>query len=138
MIRRDKISEEIYAIYRDPISLGGSRWTNRRSTWLEQPITRMVSVPGPLPAASGILVQPLRAATECEVDLVRKRPDHGIGFRPWMPQQPTELYSCATASNTRLDLSHTLTRTSPCEVDRLTRSLADFAKIVDIFDAHNA
>jgi DNA invertase Pin-like site-specific DNA recombinase len=31
-----------------------------------------------------------------------------------------------------------LTRTSPCEVDRLTRSLADFAKIVDIFDAHNA
>src|ERR1700730_17861131 len=43
MIRRDKISEEIYAIYGDPISLGGSRWTNRRSTWLEQPITRMVS-----------------------------------------------------------------------------------------------
>ena len=31
-----------------------------------------------------------------------------------------------------------MTRTSPCEVDRLTRSLADFAKIVDIFDAHNA
>ena len=31
-----------------------------------------------------------------------------------------------------------MTRTSPCEVDRLTRSLADFAKIVDILDAHNA
>ena len=25
-----------------------------------------------------------------------------------------------------------------CEVDRLTRSLSDFAKIVDVFDAHNA
>ena len=31
-----------------------------------------------------------------------------------------------------------MTRTSPCEVDRLTRSLADFAKIVDVLDAHNA
>ena len=30
--------------------------------------------------ASGILVQPLRAATECEVDLVRKRLDHGNGL----------------------------------------------------------
>jgi hypothetical protein len=27
-----------------------------------------------------MLVQPLRAATECEVDLVRKRPDHGNLF----------------------------------------------------------
>ena len=27
-------------------------------------------------------MQPLRAATECEVDLVRKRPDHGNGLRP--------------------------------------------------------
>ena len=58
-------------------------------------------------------MQPLRAVTECEVDLVRKRPDHGIGLRPWMPQQPTELYSCATESHT------TLTRTSPCEIDRI-------------------
>ena len=31
-----------------------------------------------------------------------------------------------------------MTRTSPCEVDRLTRSLADFAKIVDVLDAHDA
>ena len=31
-----------------------------------------------------------------------------------------------------------MTRTSPCEVDRLTRSLSDFAKIVDVLDAHNA
>jgi DNA invertase Pin-like site-specific DNA recombinase len=31
-----------------------------------------------------------------------------------------------------------LTRTSPCEVDRLTRSLSDFAKIVDVLDAYNA
>src|ERR1700737_4544140 len=28
-------------------------------------------------------------------------------------------------------ISHPLTRTSPCEVDRLTRSLSDFAKIID-------
>jgi Resolvase, N terminal domain len=31
-----------------------------------------------------------------------------------------------------------LTRTSSCEVDRLTRSLSDFAKIVDVLDALNA
>ena len=29
-----------------------------------------------------------------------------------------------------------MTRTSPCEVDRLTRSLADFAKLVELFDEH--
>src|SRR5205807_4723016 len=32
-----------------------------------------------------------------------------IGLRPWMPQQPTELCSCATESHPPL------TRTSPCE-----------------------
>jgi DNA invertase Pin-like site-specific DNA recombinase len=35
-------------------------------------------------------------------------------------------------------LTPPLTRTSPCEVDRLARSLADFAKIVDVLDAHDA
>ena len=29
-----------------------------------------------------------------------------------------------------------MTRTSPCEVDRLTRSLADFAKLVELFDEY--
>ena len=37
------------------------------------PIDRMVSSPEPLPAASGMLVQPSRAATVCEVDRARKR-----------------------------------------------------------------
>jgi hypothetical protein len=36
-----------------------------------------------------------------------------------------------------LNLTPPLTRTSPCEVDRLTRSLADFAKIVDVLNAHD-
>ena len=38
-------------------------------------------LPEPSAAASGILVQSLRAATGCEFDLVRKRPDHGNGLR---------------------------------------------------------
>src|SRR5208282_6400719 len=37
------------------------------------PIDRMVSSPEPLPAASGMLVQPSRTATVCEVDRARKR-----------------------------------------------------------------
>ena len=36
-------SEEIEVIYRDPISLGGSGWTNRTSPWPEKPLSRMVS-----------------------------------------------------------------------------------------------
>jgi hypothetical protein len=43
-------------------------------------------------------VQPLRAATECEVDLVRKRLDHGNGLRPWIPKQRLEFHLCATES----------------------------------------
>src|ERR1035437_10569072 len=35
--------KEISAIYRDMISLGGSRWTNRVKAWLKQPNSRMVS-----------------------------------------------------------------------------------------------
>ncbi len=53
-------------------------------------------------------MQPLRAATECEVDLVRKRLDHGNGLRPWIPKQRPEFHLCATES-------HPLTWTSPCE-----------------------
>ena len=58
-------------------------------------------------------MQPLRAATECEVDLVRKRPDHGNGLRPWIPKQRPEFHLCATESQ-RLNLNP-LTWTSPCE-----------------------
>jgi transposase len=54
-------------------------------------------------------VQSLYAATECEVDLARKRPGRAIGLRPWIPKQPLEYCSCAAES-------HPLTRTSPCEV----------------------
>jgi len=53
-------------------------------------------------------VQSLRATTGCEFDLVRKRPGHGNGLRPWIPRQPLEFYSCATKP-------HPLTRTCPCE-----------------------
>jgi hypothetical protein len=60
-------------------------------------------------AASGILVQSLYAATECEVDLARKRPGRAIGLRPWIAKQPLECCSCVAES-------HTLTRISPCEV----------------------
>ena len=38
---------------------------------------------------------------------MRKRPDHGIGLRPWIPKKPLELL------HARLNLP--LTRTSPCE-----------------------
>src|SRR4029077_14883672 len=61
-----------------------------RSTWLITSLSpdggeKMSKHSVPAAAASGILVQPLRAATECEVDLVRKRLDHGNGLRPWIP-----------------------------------------------------
>src|ERR1039457_5334153 len=82
----------------------------------------MVSPSGPPPAASGILVQPLRAATECEVDLVRKRPDHGNGLRPWIPKQRPEFHLCATES-------HPLTWTSPCEDWSLTSLKEKLIKI---------
>src|SRR5271168_5536331 len=39
-----------------------------------------------------MLVQPLRMATECEVDLVRRRPGCAIGLRPWIPDKPLETY----------------------------------------------
>ena len=39
----ERRSEEIEVIYRDPISLGGSGWTNRTSPWPEKPLSRMVS-----------------------------------------------------------------------------------------------
>src|SRR6202023_2848600 len=87
----------------------------------------MVSSPGPSPAASGILVQPLRAATECEVDLVRKRPDHGNGLRPWIPKQRPEFHLCATESQ-RLNLNP-LTWTSPCEDWSLTSLKEKLIKI---------
>ena len=63
-------------------------------------------------------MQPFRAATECEVDLVRKRPDHGNGLRPWIPKQRPEFHLCATESQ-RLNLNP-LTWTSPCEDWSLT------------------
>ena len=39
----ERRSEEIEAIYRDSISLGGSGWTNQTSPWPEKPLSRMVS-----------------------------------------------------------------------------------------------
>src|SRR5271154_434693 len=39
-----------------------------------------------------MLVQPLRMATECEVDLVRRRPGCAIGLRPRIPDKPLETY----------------------------------------------
>jgi hypothetical protein len=67
-------------------------------------------------------VQPLRAATECEVDLVRKRLDHGNGLRPWIPKQRLEFHLCATES-------HHLTWTSPCEDWSLTSLKEKLIKI---------
>ena len=67
-------------------------------------------------------MQPLRAATECEVDLVRKRLDHGNGLRPWIPKQRLEFHLCATES-------HPLTWTSPCEEWSLTSLKEKLIKI---------
>ena len=72
-------------------------------------------------------MQPLRAATECEVDLVRKRPDHGNGLRPWIPKQRPEFHLCATESQ-RLNLNP-LTWTSPCEDWSLTSLKEKLIKI---------
>ena len=72
-------------------------------------------------------MQPLRAATECEVDLVRKRPDHGNGLRPWIPKQRPEFHLCATESQ-RWNLNP-LTWTSPCEDWSLTSLKEKLIKI---------
>ena len=72
-------------------------------------------------------MQPLRAATECEVDLVRKRPDHGNGLRPWIPKQRPEFHLCAIESQ-RLNLNP-LTWTSPCEDWSLTSLKEKLIKI---------
>ena len=68
-----------------------------------------------------MLVQPLRAATECEVDLVRKRPDHGNG---------SDLgYRNSDRSFTYARLNRPLTRTSPCEDWSLTTLKEKLIKI---------
>src|SRR4030081_3757283 len=68
-----------------------------------------------------MLVQPLRAATECEVDLVRKRPDHGNG---------SDLgYRNSGRSFTYARLNRPLTRTSPCEDWSLTSLKEKLIKI---------
>ena len=38
----------------------------------------------------------LRAAAECEFDLVRKRPGYGSGLKPRIPKQPQEFCLCTT------------------------------------------
>src|SRR5271155_105839 len=65
--------------------------------------------PEPRPLQAGSWCSRPPTATECEVDLARKRPGRAIGLRPWIPKQPLEYCSCAAES-------HPLTRTSPCEV----------------------
>ena len=68
-----------------------------------------------------MLVQPLRAATECEVDLVRKRPDHGNG---------SDLgYRNSDRGFTYARLNRPLTRTSPCEEWSLTSLKEKLIKI---------
>ena len=52
-------------------------------------------------------MQPSQTATECEVDLVRKRPGCAIGLRPWIPDdKPLETYHPETTH---------LTPTRSCE-----------------------
>src|ERR1700720_4973197 len=67
-----------------------------------------------------MLVQPLRAA-ECEVNLRRKRPDHGNG---------SDLgYRNSDRSFTYARLNRPLTRTSPCEDWSLTSLKEKLIKI---------
>src|ERR1700722_20180813 len=58
------------------------------------PINRMVSSPEPLPAASGMLLQPSRAATVCEVDRARKRAASCNRLGPRIPKQHWEFDTC--------------------------------------------
>src|SRR5580693_5075827 len=75
------------------------------------PIDRMVSSPEPLPAASGMLVQPSRAATVCEVDRARKRAASCNRART------SDLgYRNSPRSLTHARMNTLLTQSSPCEV----------------------
>ena len=69
-------------IFRGLISPGGSRRTNRRTAWPEKPSKKGLVLLSP-PAASGMVVQPNRAATECEVELdwERSRSCKGLDLR---------------------------------------------------------
>jgi hypothetical protein len=51
----------------------------------------MVSLSEPPPVERGILVQPLRAATVCELDLVRGPPDHRNGLKPGYRNRQSKL-----------------------------------------------
>ena len=74
------------------------------------PIDRMVSSPEPLPAASGMLVQPSRAATVCEVDRARKRAASCNRART------SDLgYRNSPRSLTHARMNTLLTQSSPCE-----------------------
>src|SRR5258708_32052163 len=99
----------------------------------------MVSSFGALPAASGIVVRSHDATTECEFDLVRKRPDHGSGLRPWIPNN-----CCFT--DTPLN-PICLTRAPPCEPGWRTPQIGPFADLrgrpheralIPTLAAHNA
>ena len=73
----------------------------------------MVSSPEPLPAASGMLVQPPRAATVCEVDRARKRAASCNRART------SDLgYRNCPRSLTHARMNKLLTQSSPCEATR--------------------
>jgi Protein of unknown function (DUF3489) len=71
------------------------------------------------------LVQPLRAATECEVDLVRKRLDHGNGLRPWIPKQRLEAAKkpprSVDSKAERVAAGKTLVKIDQPKVERVTK-----------------
>src|ERR1019366_6370274 len=84
----DRLTSDPPPILTDLIGPDGSRWPNRNVRWPHQPIERMVPASRAPPAERGIMVQPLRAVTACELDLVCTSSGHGNGLRPWMPYSP--------------------------------------------------
>src|SRR5580704_9656659 len=104
------------------------------------PIDRMVSSPEPLPAASGMLVQPSRTATVCEVDRARKRAASRKRAQTSDTGQPLETYhpetthltatcSCEACSAFTRVAARTLAR-SPIR-DQLHRRLQPFCYLHD-------
>ena len=88
---------------------------SRSTIWPQRRLKEWFHLPEPLPAASGILVQPLRAATGCEFDRARKNePRHTLSGSDLGSRSQYRRFADVTL------MIRNLTRTTPCE--SLTRS----------------
>jgi hypothetical protein len=74
-----------------------ARWS--LDQWRRSSGTRRLSSSRAPAGARGILVQSLRPATGCELDLARKQLARVIGLKPWILQSPHVRFTASTIRN---------------------------------------